>query len=345
MLTIGLIGAGYWGKNLIRVFGEHPGAHLAAVIEQRAERREALRRRDPRIFVGADAGQILDDPAIDAVVIATQAASHYDLARRALDRGKHVLVEKPMCRSSDEAADLVARAARCDRVLMVDHTFLFHPAVIKLAALARSGALGAMSYYDSQRINLGLFQPDVNVLWDLGPHDLAILDVLFGEQPIHVEATGYCHLNPDLPDIAYVSLHFPSSRVAHLNLSWMSPVKVRRIAIGGSEKMAVWDDLDRDEPVKIYDSGIGVLPQGERDVILPSYRVGDVSSPRLAGTEPLASLADHFLHVIAGVEASRADGGLGLRVVRMLERAQAALDASLRRVRQVRPADGLVGAQ
>ena len=349
MLNVGLIGTGYWGKNLRRVLAHNPGFCLKAAADRNPELRASLHKLDPGLTLHVDAEDILGDRDIAAVVIATPAASHYDLARRALRAGKHVLVEKPMSCTSEEAADLAARAERSRLTLMVDHTFLFHPAVTKLAALVSQKALGAISYYDSQRINLGLFQPDVNVLWDLAPHDLAILDLLFGEEPIHIEASGYCHLNPGLPDIAYVTLHYPSSTVAHLNLSWMSPVKMRRVALGGAAKMVVWDDLDRNEPLKIYDSGINALPQSERDVILPSYRAGDVLSPRLAPGEPLTAVVEHFLQVVRGTHASRMDGRAGLRVVRTLERIQAALDINLYKVQRLysaaRPARTLVAAE
>jgi len=308
-----------------------------------------MRAVDPGVMAYDDAQAILDADDLDAVFVATPAATHYALGRRAIDAGKHLLIEKPMCCSTDEAFDLVERAEKAGVTLMIDHTFLFHPAVVKLGELIHTNALGTISYYDSQRINLGLFQPDVNVLWDLGPHDLAILDFLFGDEPMHIEASGYCHLNKGLPDIAYVTLHYPSSAVAHLNLSWMSPVKVRRVAVGGNAKMAVWDDLDRDEPVKIYDRGISALPQSDREVILPSYRVGDVYSPRLNTDEPLVKVVHHFQQVILGREVSRLDGHAGLRVVRTLERVQQALDSSLQKVQHLhnagRPFPGLVAAE
>ncbi len=335
MIAVALCGAGYWGKNLFRVLSQNAGFRLRSVIDRRKEALDALRIRDPGIATHADPALAIDDPEIDALVIATPAASHYDLACRALARGKHVLVEKPICATAGQAADLVARADAAGLTLMVDHTFLFHPAVVQLNSLVGTGSLGRISYFDSQRINLGLFQPDVNVLWDLAPHDLSILDHLFGEEPAHVDASGYCHFDPDMADIAYVTLHYPSSMVAHLNLSWMSPVKQRRIAIGGSTKMAVWDDLDRNEPLKLFDSGVTLLPESKRDVLLASYRVGDVFSPRLPDVEPLAALVEHFRRVISGQERSRADGWHGLRVLRTMERAQAALDASLRQVHRL----------
>lgn len=329
MLNIVLCGAGYWGRNLLRVLQQNPGFHVRCVADRSEEAREAARRIAPGIRVVADAEAAIDEPGIDAVMIATPVATHHRLGQLALDRARHVMIEKPLCASAAEASDLVSRARLGGRTLMVDHTFLFHPAVRHLGAMLDRGDLGRVSYYDSQRINLGIFQPDVNVLWDLAPHDLAILDTLFGEEAVHVEASGYCHVNPALPDLAFITLHYPSGRVAHLNLSWMSPVKQRRIAVGGSARMAVWDDLNRDEPLKIYESGITVLPQNRREVIVPGYRVGDVSSPRLANREPLADAVEHFRRVILGEEACLSPGEQGLRIVRTLERAQSALDRSL----------------
>ena len=335
MIDVALIGAGYWGKNLLRNLSQNAGFRVVHVVERKAELLAMLRAACPHAAMHTDDAAAIADPAGGAVVIATPVASHYGLARRALDAGKHVLVEKPMCATSDEAADLVMRARAAGVMLMVDHTFVFHPAVVRLAELLRAGALGQISYYDSQRVNLGLFQPDVNVIWDLAPHDLSILDHLLGEEPAAVEATGYCHVNPDVPDIGYVTLHYRSRMVAHLNLSWMSPVKQRRIAVGGSARMAVWDDLDRNEPLKIYDSGITLLPQAERELIIPSYRVGDVTSPRLANVEPLAALVEHFRQVVLGRERPRTDGDHGVRVLRTIETAQRALDLNLQRLRRI----------
>lgn len=338
MIRIGLCGMGYWGKNLFRTLSGNPSIQLTAVADAKAEVRERLATSHPSLKLHADAMDVIADPEIDAVVLATPVSFHYMQAKAALDRGKHVMVEKPMCTTSAEADDLVARADLYGLTLMADHTFLFHPAVLKLGELVRSGELGQISYFDSQRINLGLFQPDVNVLWDLAPHDLSIIDYLFGgQEPVHIDASGYCHVNPGFPDIAYLTFHYPNSMVAHLNLSWMSPVKVRRIAVGGSDKMVVWDDLNRDEPLKIYDSGITTHPRQDREIILPNYRIGSVSSPRLGGNEPLVDVVEHFRQVIAGEAAPRTDGRLGRRVLRTLERAQAALDVSLRNVEASRP--------
>lgn len=337
MIRIGLCGLGYWGKNLLRGLLADRGFTLVALADANPAVRAALAQNHPAIRCYGDAMELIADPEIDAVVLATPVASHFAQARIALERGKHVMVEKPLCTSSAEADELVARAELRGLTLMADHTFLFHPAVIKLGELVRSGELGKVSYFDSQRVNLGLFQPDVNVLWDLAPHDLSILDHLFASEPVHIEASGHCHVNPGFPDIAYLTFHYPRDMVAHLNLSWMSPVKLRRIAVGGSAKMAVWDDLDRDEPLKIYDSGITTHPRQDREIILPAYRIGSVTSPRLCGAEPLALALAHFGQVIRGEAAPRSDGRLGRRIVRTLERAQGALDASLEQARAAMP--------
>jgi predicted dehydrogenase len=327
MINVGLCGFGYWGPNLLRALSGNAGFSVVGVAEPAAERRAKL-AKNPLTKVYAQAEEMIDDPGIGAVAIATPVATHFALAARALKLGKHVLVEKPMCASIEEARELVAIAERTGATLMVDHTFLFHGAVQALHRLISSGSLGTVSYYDSLRVNLGLFQPDVNVLWDLGPHDFSIMDYLFDEEPIHVEATGYCHVNAGLPDIAYVTVHFPSQTIAHFNLSWMSPVKVRRIAVGGSSQMVVWDDLNREERLKIYDSGISIRAEEERGAIIPSYRIGDVHSPRISDTEPLVSVVEHFRRVIAGEERSMMDGRRGLRIVTLLETAQRALDDS-----------------
>jgi predicted dehydrogenase len=329
-INIGLCGHGYWGQNLLRTFSSDPRFGVVGVSDTQESAREKARRAGTSIRLYDDATELVGDPKVDAVVIATPAATHFPLARRALLGGKHVLVEKPMCASAAEAKELVKLAEDNGVILMVDHTYLFHSVVRKLRELHRGDALGVVSYYDSLRVNLGLFQPDLNVLWDLGPHDFSIMDYLFDEDPLHIEATGYCHLNPDLPDIVYVTVHFASKKIAHFNLSWMSPIKVRRIAIGGSRRMAVWDDLNREEKLKIYDSGISFQQEEQRTHIMPSYRIGDIYSPRVSDCEPLAGVVSHFANVITGQESSIMDGRKGLRIVNMLEQAQMSLNLSLR---------------
>jgi predicted dehydrogenase len=330
-MKVGICGLGYWGPNLLRTFSRNRRFQVVAIAERVAANRAIAAVDYPQLRLFESAEELIDDKSVDAVAIATPVGSHFPLAYRALQRSKHVLVEKPMCTTTAEAKELLALARSNRRTLMVDHTYLFHAAVNKLAELKKTGRLGSLSYYDSLRVNLGLFQPDMNVLWDLAPHDLSIIDFLFDEAPVHIEATGYCHLNPGLPDIAYVTLHFASRMIAHLNLSWMSPVKVRRIAIGGSNQMVVWDDLDQDEKLKIYNSGIEIQPEDQRGTIVPSYRIGDIYSPRLPISEPLARVVEHFGRVIAGEEESLMNGERGLRVVQQLEAAQHSLTASLAR--------------
>jgi predicted dehydrogenase len=333
MIRVGVAGYGYWGPNLVRNFIANRQFAVVAVADPRAAAREALARSYPGVLAIADGVELMAREDIDAVAIATPVATHYELAGKALRKGKHVLVEKPLCMRAEEGNDLIALAKRQGRVLLVDHVFVFHNAVRKLKELM-SQSIGKVSYYDSLRVNLGLFQPDVNVLWDLAPHDFAIMNYLFDQDPEYVEATGYCHVNSTLPDIAYVTAHYRSHMIAHLNLSWMSPVKVRRIAVGGSNQMVVWDDLKLEERIKIYNSGIEFRPESERLAIVPSYRIGDVSSPRIVNREALAGVVEEFARVIVEKKVdSIIDGSQGVRVVRLLEMAQTAVDRSLQAAR------------
>jgi predicted dehydrogenase len=332
-LGVAIVGYGYWGPNLLRTFSGNRRFKVVLVADARQSARERAAEAAPGVLVVEDALEAIRHPQVDLVAIATPVATHYPFARRALDAGKHVLVEKPLAASVAEAEDLIERASRAGRTLLVDHTFLFTEAVRKIASLVHDGALGDICYFDSMRVNLGLFQPDVNVLWDLAPHDLSIIDHLFDAEPIYVAASGYCHVNSGVPDLCYVTLHYPGNRVAHLNLSWMSPVKVRRIAIGGTKQMLIWDDLDHDEKLKIYNAGIEFHADDERPVIVPGYRIGDIFSPRLSKKEALVGVAEHVAAVIGGEERSIMDGARGLRIVRTLERIQAALDEDLDRAR------------
>lgn len=336
MIRVGICGFGYWGPKLLRALLINPAFQVTAIADSSPDQQAKARELRPGIAVYSDGGQMIESPTVDAVAIATPVSTHYALALKALKLGKHALVEKPMCASVEEGRELVAVAERSGRTLMVDHTYLFNAAVRKLKGLKHSGVLGKITYYDSLRVNLGLFQSDVNVLWDLAPHDFSIMDYVLEEQPVDVEATGYCHVNSHLPDIAYITLHYRSHIIAHLNLSWISPVKARRVALGGTDQMAVWDDLNPDERLKVYNSGIEFHSQDERAILVPGYRIGDITSPRLAPSEPLAVAVEHFHRVITGAEAPIADGRLGLRVVDLLERSQRALDASLSRVARSR---------
>lgn len=336
MIRVGICGFGYWGPTLLRAFSNNPAFQVTVIADADPEQQAKARALKPGAAIYGDGMEMIASSELDAVAIATPVSTHHALALHALKHGKHVLVEKPMCASVEEARDLVAMADRAGRTLMVDHTYLFSPAVGKLKELQRSGVLGKITYYNSLRVNLGLFQSDVNVLWDLAPHDFSIMDYLLEEQPVEIEATGYCHVNPRLPDIAYLTLHYRSHVIAHLNLSWISPVKARRVALGGTGQMVIWDDLNPDEKLKIYNSGIEVRPDDERSVLIPGYRIGDITSPRVPTSEPLAGAVAHFHRVITGQETPIADGRLGLRVVDLLERSQRALDATLGRVAGLR---------
>lgn len=328
-IGIGVIGYGYWGPNLVRNFSSTPGAKVVAVADLREASRQLVARTYPAISVHADASELLARRDIDAVIIATPVSSHHKLAAAALAAGKHVLVEKPLSGSSEEALDLIARAERARRILMVDHTFLFTGAVQAIAGCVGRGDLGKVCYIDSTRVNLGLFQPDVNCLWDLAPHDLSIIDHLIDDEVVTVEASGYGHVDPARPDMVFMTLHYANDLVAHFNLSWMSPVKIRRFTIGGTAKMLIWDDLDQDQKIKIYDHGIEFQPQDQRSAIIPEYRIGDIFSPRVSRREALSGVANHFVRVIGGAEPCIMDARKGLKVVRILEEAQRQLNRSM----------------
>jgi predicted dehydrogenase len=336
VIRLGVIGYGYWGPNLVRNFATSGRFEVVAVADQRTAARQSVTRNHPSIKAVESAAEIIGNSDIDAVAIATPVATHFALARDALLSGKHVLVEKPLCGSVAEGEQLIAISARTGCVLMVDHTFLFTGAVQTMARLVNAGDFGKISYIDSMRVNLGLFQSDVNCLWDLAPHDLSIVDFLLNDKVVAIDVVGYCHINPTLPDIVYLTLHYSQHVVAHFNLSWMSPVKVRRFAIGGARQMLIWDDLDQDQKIRIYNSGIEFRSADDRLTIIPDYRIGDIYSPRVARHEALAGVVEHFANVIAGSERSIMDGQAGLRVLRTLEEAQKLLDLNLRKVASLR---------
>jgi predicted dehydrogenase len=328
-IRIALIGYGYWGPKLLRNFMANPCFEVVALAERIEEARNLAARVAPHLRFYEDAEDVLSLADVDAIVIAAPVAAHYPMTRRALLNGKHVLVEKPISATVAEAEELTALAARVNRVLMVDHTFLFTGAVQTIKRTVEAGRLGKICYFDAMRVNLGLFQTDVNCLWDLAPHDLSIIDYLTDDRVVGIDVTGYCHVNPTLPDMVYMTLHYARDMVAHFNLSWMSPMKVRRFVIGGMRQMLIWDDLNQDEKIRIYDSGIEFIPQEQRAAIVPGYRVGDVYAPRVSRVEALAGVVAHFAAVIRGEEQSLMSGEHGLKVVRVLEKAQALLDRNL----------------
>ena len=321
-MRIGVIGYGYWGPNLVRNFAETPDAEVVAVADVKQDRLDLVRRRHPALEATNDVRRVIRDPRIDAVAIATPVSMHFPLAMEALECGKHVLIEKPMTATSEEALRLIEAADRRNLVLMVDHTFVYTGAVRKIRQLIDEGALGEIYYYDSTRVNLGLFQHDVDVIWDLAVHDLAIMDYILPESPSEVSATGIGHMKGAAENIAYVTAFYESSLISHLNVNWLSPVKIRRTLIGGSKRMIVYDDIETSEKVKVYDKGVMVKNGPEnRYKLLVSYRSGDMFAPQIDMTEALRLVAQHFTDCVLRGVTPITDGHAGLRVVSILEAA------------------------
>lgn len=326
MIRIGVIGFGYWGPNLVRNFAEAKGSKVVRVCDARPERLAIAANRYPGIATGEDPLDLIHSPDVDAVIIATPVSSHFPLAIEALRSGKHVLVEKPLAATSEQALRLIDEAERRRLTLLVDHTFVYTGAVRQIRERVENGSLGDIYYYDSVRVNLGLFQHDVNVLWDLAVHDLSIMDYVLAKRPCAVSATGISHIPGEPENVAYLTLFFDSSLIAHVHVNWLAPVKVRRTLIGGASKMIVYDDLEPSEKVKIYDKGITVTNRPE-DVyaMLINYRTGDMHAPHLATAEALQTEANHFLGCIEGREVPISGGDAGLHVVSLLEAATASL--------------------
>lgn len=321
-INIGVIGYGYWGPNLVRTFADLPGAKVVAVSDFKIERLAKVQSRYPAVKVTTDSQDLFADPNIDAIAIATPVSTHYDLALAALQAGKHVLVEKPMTVNSEQAIRLIEEAQQRNLVLMVDHTFVYTGAVRKMQELVASKAIGDVYYYDSVRVNLGLFQHDVNVIWDLAVHDLSIMDYVLQAKPVAVSATGMSHIPGEPENIAYLTLFFDNSAIAHIHVNWLAPVKVRRTLLGGSQKMICYDDLEPSEKIKVYDKGITVNGSPENVYqMLVGYRTGDMWSPKLDMTEALQTEALHFVDCIQQGKRPITDGEAGLRVVRILEAA------------------------
>lgn len=317
-----MIGYGYWGPNLVRNFVETPGAQVKTVSDFKPELLAKVQARYPTIQVTTDCQDIFTDPKIDAVAIATPVSTHFDLALAALQAGKHVLVEKPMTVSSEQAMRLIEEAEKRNLVLMVDHTFVYTGAVRKMRDLVVTNVIGDIYYYDSVRVNLGLFQHDVNVIWDLAVHDLSIMDYILPSQPYAVSTTGMSHVPGEPENIAYLTLFFEGNSIAHIHVNWLAPVKVRRTLIGGSQRMIVYDDLEPSEKVKIYDKGITVNGNTESLYqMLIGYRAGDMWAPHLEVTEALRTEGLHFINCIQTGDRPITDGQAGLRVVRILEAA------------------------
>jgi predicted dehydrogenase len=315
-LRVAVVGAGYWGPNLIRNFNEAPGADIVAVADLSAERLAPIRKRYPAIRVTTDHREVLGDKTIDAVAFATPIHTHRALVEEALSAGKHVLVEKPLAGTVADAEAMVRAAQRAERTLMVGHTFVYNPAVAAVRAIIDGGDLGKIHYIDSQRVNLGLHQFDFNVLWDLGPHDVSITLHWLGEEPVWVQCVGGCYVQAEIEDVAWLTMGFPSGAIAHAHLSWLAPGKVRTMTVIGSRKMAVYDDVTAVEKVKVFDQGVERL---EPDELRRAYRAGDIHSPRVPVTEALQVEVRHFIESIRSGKRPLSDGEAGLRVVRVLE--------------------------
>jgi len=325
MIKIGVIGYGYWGPNIVRNFNLVEGASVAAVCDKNPAALSRVKKNYPDIMTTTESREIVSSPDIDVVTVITPVSTHYELAKAALLNDKHVFVEKPFTSTSAQAEELIDIAEGKNLLIMVDHTFLFTSAVRKIKEIIEGDVLGDLYYYDSTRVNLGLFQHDVNVVWDLSPHDFSIMDYLIKEKPVGVAASGRAHINSK-EDIAYIMVYFPNSIIAHFNVNWLSPVKLRTTLIGGEKKMLVWNDLDSDEKIKVYDRGVDVTTKEGLYDLLVNYRSGDMWAPKVDQTEALRLETEYFLNCIKRDEKPFNDGEAGLRIVRMLE----ACDESLR---------------
>ncbi len=324
MLKCGVIGYGYWGPNVVRNLASVEGSQVAGICDRSAKARQRAQKAYPGMNVTADPCELITSPEIDVIAVVTPVWTHYELAKAALEHGKHVFVEKPFTSNVAQAEELINLAERRNLKIMVDHTFLFTGAVRKIRQLLDEGALGNLYYYDSTRVNLGLFQHDVNVIWDLAPHDLSIMDFLIKEAPEAVVATGQTHLN-GVEDVAFITVYFPNKIIAHVNVNWLSPVKVRTTLIGGEKKMLVWNDLEADEKVKVYDKGVQIGGQQGLYDLLVSYRSGDMWAPQIEQVEALRQELSYFVDCICKDEVPFNDGVAGLRVVKMLQAANDSL--------------------
>jgi predicted dehydrogenase len=326
VIAVGIVGYGYWGPNLVRNFGEVAGSRVHAVSDTREERLQLAGTRYPAVATTVDWHALVADPAIDAVVIMTPVSTHFEIALEALQAGKHVLVAKPIATSSEQATRLLEEAKRRSLVLMVDHTFIYTGAVRRIKELVDGGGLGRLYYYDSVRVNLGLFQHDVNVLWDLAVHDLSIMDYVLEVPPRAVAATGAAHIPGQPVNLAYLTCFFDESLIAHHHVNWLAPVKVRRTLICGDRQMIVYDDLEPSEKVKVYDRGV-TLNSGPEKVYesLIGYRSGDMWAPQISLTEGLRTEVQHFLDCVRHGRQPMSDGQSGLRVVTLLEAATKSL--------------------
>jgi predicted dehydrogenase len=325
VLRVGVIGFGYWGPNIVRNLHALDNCTVAAICDRSSGALARAAKTYPGVELTTDFNAVLTSPDIDAVAVVTPVWTHFELAKSALLNGKHVFVEKPYTSTSAQAQELIELAERKNLTIMVDHTFLYSGAVRKIKQLVDNGTLGSLYYFDSTRVNLGLFQHDVSVVWDLAPHDLSIMDYVIGEKPEAVVATGANHLN-GVADMAFVTVYFPGTTIAHINVNWLSPVKVRTTLIGGTEKMLVWNDLEPDEKIKVYDKGVQIANGQSVYDLLVSYRSGDVWAPKVEQTEALKLELGTFVDCVMNSKTPINDGIAGLRIVRLLESAEQSLN-------------------
>jgi predicted dehydrogenase len=318
-MKIAVIGAGYWGPNLIRNFAALDEVDGVIACDRDAARLAKMRKMFHGIETCSDENEVISNPNVGAIAIATPVSTHFDIAKRAMLAGKHCFIEKPMTSNVAEAEELIELAAKKNLTLFVDHTFVYTGAVRKMKEIVESGRLGDIYYFDSVRINLGLFQHDVNVIWDLAPHDLSIMDYLLSEKPVAVSAIGSCHVGNDLEDIAYLTLEFNNNLIAHFHINWLAPMKIRKTLIGGTKSMIIYDDTETSEKVKVYDKGIDVTSREGVYKTLVQYRTGDMLSPKLDQEEALAVATRHFLDCLINNKTPVTDGQAGLNVVRVLE--------------------------
>ncbi len=326
MLKIGVIGYGYWGPNIVRNFNTANGSSVIAVCDMNAQTlKNKVKKNYPNIKTTTEIDEVINDTEVDAVAVVTPVFTHFEIAKKALEAGKSIFVEKPFTYTVAEAEQLVNLAEKKKLKIMVDHTFLYTGAVRKIRQLIDDGTLGDLYYFDSMRVNLGLFQHDVNVVWDLAPHDISIMDYVIGKKPQAVVATGAGHFGRDLEDIAYLTFYYPKNIIAHINVNWLSPVKVRTTLIGGEKKMLLWNDLEPDEKIKVYDKGVQVKTKEGKYNLLVNYRSGDMWAPKIEPTEALKLMAEKFVDYVENGGSAINDGIAGLQNVKMLEAASKSL--------------------
>lgn len=326
MINVGVIGYGYWGPNIVRNFSTANGSQVTMVCDMNQATQKKVKKTYPQVNVTGDSDELIKCTDVDAVAIVTPVFTHFELAKKALEQGKHIFVEKPFTYTVEEGEELIDLAEKKNLKIMVDHTFLYTGAVRKIRQLVEDNVLGDLYYFDSVRVNLGLFQHDVNVVWDLAPHDISIMDYVIGDRPIAVVATGSGHFGRGLEDIAYLTFYYRQNIIAHINVNWLSPVKLRTTLIGGQKKMLVWNDLEPDEKIKIYDKGVQVRTKEGKYSLLVDYRSGDMWAPKVEQTEALKLLAETFVDYISnGTTKVVNDGSAGLNVVKMLVAADKSL--------------------